>query len=380
MSHQPNQPVPIDPAELAELYAVGALTAAESADFERRLREGDEGCRREFARVRPLMEALLSAAPPMTPDASTLDAVMAQLDEPGAAKLGTIELASLGPSVASMRLHTFPPHAPVALSLAAVVVAGSLNLRDGVGTTALATGQRLEAAQAATAGPVGCSLLVAGRQAAPVAVRGARPIAAAGWLAAAAALALAAVGWFRPLTSSGLVPGRPGGDFPNDPILATVADLEQLATAAGTRTIPVMGKGRIESPKPIGEFVWNSREQRGFLRLQRFDANNPDQAQYQGWFFDAKRDPNYPVSAGLFNVAPTVDRQLRDCDGALLVPIKPDLPIGDLDAFAVTVERPGGVVVTDKKGLVLLAAPAPTPAPAPAPAPEAAPAPVPPKP
>jgi hypothetical protein len=190
----------------------------------------------------------------------------------------------------------------------------------------------------------------------PVAVsRGVRGAAAAGWMAAAAALALAAVGWLRPVTPRGVGPS--GADV----MLATVADLEAIAAAEGTRRLPVLGKGPLESQAPIGEFVWNSRQQRGFLRLARLDSADPAKGQYQGWFFDKSRDGQYPVSAGLFDV-PRVgagggDNQLRDRAGNLLIPIKPDLPVGEMEAFAVTVERPGGVVVTDKKGLVLLAAP-----------------------
>jgi hypothetical protein len=37
------------------------------------------------------------------------------------------------------------------------------------------------------------------------------------------------------------------------------------------------------------------------------------------------------------------------------VPFEPRLGVGEAAAFAVTKERPGGVVVTDQSGLVLLA-------------------------
>ena len=54
-----NPEPPHDNAELAELYAAGALTEQETREFEARVRSGDADLRRELDRVRPVLEALL---------------------------------------------------------------------------------------------------------------------------------------------------------------------------------------------------------------------------------------------------------------------------------------------------------------------------------
>jgi hypothetical protein len=46
-----------------------------------------------------------------------------------------------------------------------------------------------------------------------------------------------------------------------------------------------------------------------------------------------------------------------DEQGRVLVHFRPKLNVGDPAAFAVTRERPGGVVVTDQSGLILLGTP-----------------------
>jgi hypothetical protein len=72
-------------------------------------------------------------------------------------------------------------------------------------------------------------------------------------------------------------------------------------------------------------------------------------AQYQLWIFDAERNEAYPVDGGVFDVL----------DGAtddVVVRIDPRLPVRRATAFAITVEQPGGVVVSTRERLPLLAA------------------------
>lgn len=168
---------------------------------------------------------------------------------------------------------------------------------------------------------------------------GPSPVASGGWIGwtvAAAALVLAAVGWFKPPVPATGVPEQRLALLENEP---------------DTIVLPFAGMGELEGASGVGEIVWNSRLQEGFLRLSQLPDNDPSQGQYQLWIFDTTRD-TYPVDGGVFNVA---DR----ATGEYLVPFEPKLGVGDAMAFAVTRERPGGVVVTDKAGLVLYA-PVPT--------------------
>lgn len=62
-THQSGPPEPgrLEAAELADLYAAGALTPAEQHELESRLAAGDVQLRRELERVRPVLELLLNA-------------------------------------------------------------------------------------------------------------------------------------------------------------------------------------------------------------------------------------------------------------------------------------------------------------------------------
>lgn len=338
-------------AELAELYAVGATTPEESAELERLALIGDPIVTRELARVRPVIEALARSVPAeqvSTKTRSALEsAIQKRLESSHAALRLSDPIEGINhEAVDSTRLVVVRLGSREAVgnrvvgARALVVLAGILVVKDRV----LVSGEQAEEPETfpdASSGPDGAALLAVYPD---NAARTARGFASGsrvygGWLAAAAATAIAAVGWMRPVQGTG-------------PLLGSPEDVAMLAAAEGTRIIPMMAQGNIANLGKIGEFVWNQRLQRGYLRLRQLDPNDPQIAQYQGWFFDSTRDAKYPVSAGIFDVA---SASSRDTDGNLLIPIKPDLPVRDLDLFAVTVEKSGGVVVTDKSGLVLLA-------------------------
>ena len=94
-----------------------------------------------------------------------------------------------------------------------------------------------------------------------------------------------------------------------------------------------------------GEVVWHAGLQRGVMRFDSLPANDPREAQYQLWVFDAERDERYPVDGGVFDVG----------EGEWLVVFRPAVPVSEATLFAVTLERPGGVVVSDRSRLPLLA-------------------------
>lgn len=95
-----------------------------------------------------------------------------------------------------------------------------------------------------------------------------------------------------------------------------------------------------------GDVVWDARTQTGYMRFVGLRRNDPSSEQYQLWIFDARRDQRYPVDGGVFDV---------DDSGEAVVPIRARLPVGSPLMFAVTVERPGGVVVSDRSRLVVVA-------------------------
>jgi hypothetical protein len=96
-----------------------------------------------------------------------------------------------------------------------------------------------------------------------------------------------------------------------------------------------------------GEVLWNPTLQKGVMRIIGLAPNDQKRWSYQLWIFDKTRDQKYPVDGGVFNVAKgQVD---------LLIPIRARLPVGEAVLFAVTVEKPGGVVVSTRERIAMTA-------------------------
>jgi hypothetical protein len=159
------------------------------------------------------------------------------------------------------------------------------------------------------------------------------------WLVAAASIVLAMLGWWPSLA-----------DFQSGVTAAGGFD-QWRAERARSRMLATAGVGHwtwgAASEMTSGDVVWDSRSQRGFLRLHGFVPNDPARAQYQLWIFDAARDDRYPVDGGVFDVPPGRDE--------VIVPMHPTLPVSRAVAFAITVEQPGGVVVSGREKIVALA-------------------------
>jgi hypothetical protein len=122
-------------------------------------------------------------------------------------------------------------------------------------------------------------------------------------------------------------------------LLATAND---ATTLAWTATTDEAAKGA------SGDVVWSASKQQGFMRFAGLAANDPAKLQYQLWIFDKNRDQAFPVDGGVFDVTP---------NGEVIVPITAKLHVDEPVLFAVTVEKPGGVVVSKRERIVVTAAP-----------------------
>lgn len=96
-----------------------------------------------------------------------------------------------------------------------------------------------------------------------------------------------------------------------------------------------------------GDVVWSDAAQAGVMRIAGLEANDPQVTQYQLWVFDEERDERFPVDGGVFDIPAG--------QGEVLVPVRVAVPVGKATLFAVTVEKPGGVVVSDRERIVLVA-------------------------
>lgn len=153
-----------------------------------------------------------------------------------------------------------------------------------------------------------------------------RPTSAAPWLLAAAAAVLAVVGWW------------PRASGPSD-------TLQLYATLRADPSAIVHDWAATEhSPGAGGEVVWSQDRQRGVMSIRGLFANDPTIEQFQLWIIDGTQE--HPIDGGVFDVV----------GDEVLIPIDAKLAVADPKAFAVTVEKPGGVVVSAQERVVLLAA------------------------
>lgn len=163
------------------------------------------------------------------------------------------------------------------------------------------------------------------------------PVAAvAGWAAAAALLAgfLTTMGRVSDL-EQGLVKLEPKTQLARFQL--TAADVIQLAW------LPLGPESNVK-----GEVVWSDDSNDGFMRINGLPVNDPEQSQYQLWIFrgdDPAAEP-HPVDGGVFDVAAGEE---------VIIPIEAKLYVGHAGTFAVTVEKPGGVVVSGRDQIVALA-------------------------
>lgn len=173
------------------------------------------------------------------------------------------------------------------------------------------------------------------------------PVRLAGWFAAAACLALAATAWLTRPTRPPVVVSAPAPP-PSPPAPLSPAELRaQVLAAPDALRVGWTATKDPAATGASGDVVWSSREQRGYMRFHGLASNDASKAQYQLWIFDPSQDAKTPIDGGVFDVDPS--------SGDVLVPVTPKLRVTHPTLFAVTVEKPGGVVVSKRERIVVLA-------------------------
>jgi hypothetical protein len=184
------------------------------------------------------------------------------------------------------------------------------------------------------------------------------PLRFAGWIAAAACFTLAVFAWLgRPqpvkivetISSASPVASSSATPTPK-PTLAD--ERAQLASNPTAKTIAWSATKDPGATGASGDVVFSVAEQRGYMRFHGLAANDPKQHQFQLWIFDSAQDKRYPIDGGVFDVA----QNTSDGSGDVIVQIQPKIRVTDPTLFAVTVENPGGVVVSKREHIVLTAA------------------------
>lgn len=131
------------------------------------------------------------------------------------------------------------------------------------------------------------------------------------------------------------------GRGPQAPSLASLREAGDAIISAWSAGGDPLGKS------VTGEVVWSDAKQSGFMRFLGLAKNDVTKLQYQLWIFDADRDERYPVDGGVFDVNADT--------GEVIVRIDPKIKVNKATLFAVTAERPGGVVVSTRERLIVVA-------------------------
>jgi Anti-sigma-K factor rskA len=190
-----------------------------------------------------------------------------------------------------------------------------------------------------------------GRLADLPASRASRRGGAYGWYAAAACLVLAVLAWNRspPPAPPVVIAPTPVPTVLPPPAPPSAAD-RRSALLAQSESLKI-SLGATKDPAAAGvtgDVVWDPVTQRGFVHFVGLAPNDPARHQYQVWIFDGARDKRYPVDGGVFDVPADATE--------VVIEIHAALPVLSAKAFAVTVEKPGGVVVSGREHVVALGA------------------------
>ncbi|HMT09006.1 MAG TPA: anti-sigma factor [Pyrinomonadaceae bacterium] len=173
-----------------------------------------------------------------------------------------------------------------------------------------------------------------------------------GWLgwavAAAACVALAVNIWFsRQQTQGPTVAGGPTPTAsPAKPDIKAQFDEMMASPNMVKATWGPMPTATGDMKNVSGEVVWSDAKQAGFMRFRGLPVTDKTKEQYQLWIFENAKLEEHPKDGGVFDIT---------ADGDVIIPIDAKLAAKDPKIFAITVEKPGGVVVSDRKKIAALA-------------------------
>ena len=132
---------------------------------------------------------------------------------------------------------------------------------------------------------------------------------------------------------------------PAETILSAAKARSKLISNAVDLVQVTWADGKTPIGKVTGDVIWSNQQQTGFMRFLDLPINDPTKEQYQLWIIDPARDDE-PIDGGVFNVTTS---------GESIVPIQAKLQVLKPAAFAITIEKPGGVVVSTQEKLPLIA-------------------------
>ena len=168
-----------------------------------------------------------------------------------------------------------------------------------------------------------------------------------GWVAAAAACIALAVNIYMTRFQPPEIVQAPPVAVETPQPLTPEQQREQLMQS-GTAVVKAnWAPGNVKEIKQItGDVVWSEEKQAGYLRFRGLPVRTAPDFCYQLWIFDKTQDPKRPIDGGTFDV---------NAEGEIIVPINAKLRAEGVYMFALTIERHGGVVVSDREKIAALA-------------------------
>ncbi|PYS97780.1 MAG: hypothetical protein DMF63_18795 [Acidobacteria bacterium] len=166
-----------------------------------------------------------------------------------------------------------------------------------------------------------------------------------GWAVATAACIALALNIYDNRQQSPLVQGRAPTPSPTPQKTMSPSQMrQQLILTSPDLARGTLGPADMPQLQPTGDVVWSDAKQTGYIRLAGLPKNDPDKETYQLWIVAENQNPKTPVDGGTFDVT---------SDGEVIIPIDAKVKVQNPQAFAITIEKPGGVVVSTQKHAAL---------------------------
>lgn len=168
-----------------------------------------------------------------------------------------------------------------------------------------------------------------------------------GWaFAAAACVALAINIAMTRFPSNNVAADRPDqSSTPARPDPTKLRD-ELLAQAGVVKAVWAPGSKDVSMEKITGDVVWSDEKQAGYMKFHGLPVNDKGRSTYQLWIFEENQGKDTPIDGGTFDV---------DVNGDVTIPINAKYRTKNPTLFAVTVEKPGGVVVSKREKIAAIA-------------------------
>ena len=168
-----------------------------------------------------------------------------------------------------------------------------------------------------------------------------------GWAAAAAACVALAVTFFYNQNRISELQAKVEQLTPKPTPEETLAQKrDRLKAAGGQISVAEWTKGNVKETEGVtGEVVWSDARQEGYMTFRGLPVNDANKEAYQLWIFEDAKLEAHPKDGGVFNVT---------SEGEVIVPITAKLRTIDPKAFAITIEPPGGVVVSTREKIAVL--------------------------